>query len=126
MSTATATLAEKLLVGLKAEPSVDLGQLSRALQEAHSRGVNAVRAAVAQGIAVESLERVAWWHQGYDIAEIDPNKVDLAPFARIPIGVAKALRVLPLSYSDSGSRQPRRGRRVAQKTGPRTRSDRCC
>ena len=104
MNAVTSTLAEKLLVGLKFEPGVDLAALARSMDEAHSRGVNAVRAVVAQGISVESLERVAWWHQGYDIAEIDPNKVDLAPFARLPIGVAKALRVLPLGPGNEGFR----------------------
>ena len=104
MNAVTSTLAEKLLVGLKSEPGVDLAALARSMDEAHSRGVNAVRAVVAQGISVESLERVAWWHQGYDIAEIDPNKVDLAPFARLPIGVAKALRVLPLGPGNEGFR----------------------
>ena len=104
MTAATVSLAEKLLVGLRSEPGVDLVALARSMDEAHSRGVNSVRAVVAQGISVESLERVAWWHQGYDIAEIDPNKVDLAPFARLPIGVAKALRVLPLGPGNEGFR----------------------
>jgi type IV pilus assembly protein PilB len=104
MSTGTLTLADKLLVGLKQEPGVDLASLARSLHEAYGRGVNAVRAAVSEGVGIESLERVAWWHQGYDIADIDPNKVDLAPFARLPVGVAKALRVLPLGQGVTGFR----------------------
>jgi type IV pilus assembly protein PilB len=104
MSGATLALADKLLVGLRSEPGADQDKLATALRYAHSRGVSAVRALVAEGISIEALERVAWWHQGYEIADVDPGEVDLSPFARLPVAVAKALRVLPLGPSPDGFR----------------------
>ena len=104
MSTALVSLPDKLLTGLRKEPGVDLEKLSSAMAEAFARGVNPARAVVLAGVSMEALERVAWWHQGYDIAEIDPNNVDLAPFARLSVQVAKALRVLPLGSADGGFR----------------------
>lgn len=97
-------LADKLLVGLRTEQGIDHERLEAAIRHAHSRGVNAVRALVAEGVSLEMLERVAWWHQGYELAEIDPANVDLAPFARMPVAVAKALRVLPLGPGPDGFR----------------------
>jgi type IV pilus assembly protein PilB len=104
MSVGTVSLPDKLVAGLRSEPGLDLEKLSRSMQDAFARGVNPVRALINEGVSVEALERVAWWHQGYDIAEIDPNNVDLAPFTLLPINVAKAMRVLPLGKAEGGFR----------------------
>jgi type IV pilus assembly protein PilB len=97
-------LADKLLIGLRTEQGIDLERLSAAIRHAHSRGVNAVRALVAENVSIEVLERIAWWHQGYELADIDPTNIDLAPFTRLPVAVAKALRVLPLGPGPDGFR----------------------
>jgi type IV pilus assembly protein PilB len=97
-------LADKLLIGLRTEQGLDLERMGAAIRHAHSRGVNAVRALVAENVSIEALERIAWWHQGYELADIDPANVDLAPFSRLPVAVAKALRVLPLGLGPDGFR----------------------
>lgn len=97
-------LADKVLQGLKSEPGLDPVKLDNGVRAGHARGISAVRALLLEGVSLEMLERAAWWHQGYDIADIDPGNVDLAPFARLPVAVAKALRVLPLGPGATGFR----------------------
>jgi type IV pilus assembly protein PilB len=100
VSHAQALLAEKLLIGLRNESGVDLERVTNAIRRGFEAGVNPVRAALAAGVAIEALERVAWWHQGYDVAEVNVPTLDPALLGRIPVAVCKQLKVIPLDRRD--------------------------
>ncbi len=103
-SVSSTSLADKVLIGLRNEAGLDLERLAAGVRQGYSRGISPVRAVLESGATVEMLERAAWWHQGYELADIDPSNVDLAPFTRLPVALAKALRVLPLGAGPRGFR----------------------
>jgi type IV pilus assembly protein PilB len=100
MSHAQMLLAEKLVVSLRQESSVDLERIVPAIKRGFEMGVNPVRAALLAGVPVETLERVAWWHQGYDVADVDPFAIDPGLLARMPVHVCKQLKAIPLARVD--------------------------
>ena len=100
MSHPQALLAEKLLIGLRNESGVDLERVTNAIRRGFEAGVNPVRAALSAGVAIEALERVAWWHQGYDVADVNVPTLDAALLARLPVAVCKQLQVIPLDRRD--------------------------
>jgi type IV pilus assembly protein PilB len=95
-------LADKLLAALANDQSANTSALAVAFERAASRGISPVRTALANGIALEALERAAWWHQGYDVADIDTNTIDASSFARFPIELARAYQALPLGRDAEG------------------------
>jgi type IV pilus assembly protein PilB len=95
-------LAERLLAALSSERAVDPRALRDAIVVGYQRGLTPVRAAVQGGVAVELLERAAWWHQGYETADIDLDRVDLRYFQRLPLAVAKSSNVMPIGHDDGG------------------------
>jgi type IV pilus assembly protein PilB len=102
MAAAATQLVEKLIAALSTEASIDSSRLAEAIERGFARGVNPVRAVLDSGVGLEVLERVAWWHQGYDVAEIDVNAIDPSFFARFPVTMAKAYNALPLGQGSEG------------------------
>jgi type IV pilus assembly protein PilB len=99
---ATMALADKLLTALANDQSASTSTLAVTFERAANRGISPVRTALANGIALEALERAAWWHQGYDVAEIDASTIDASSFVRFPIELARAYQALPLGRDADG------------------------
>jgi type IV pilus assembly protein PilB len=95
-------LADKLLAALANDQSANTSALAIAFERAAHRGISPVRTALANGVAVEALERAAWWHQGYDVADIDTSTIDASSFSRFPIELARAYQALPLGRDADG------------------------
>src|SRR5512132_3430656 len=98
----TMALADKLLAALANDQSANTSALAGASERAAHRGVSPVRTALANGVALEALERAAWWHQGYDVADIDTGTIDASSFVRFPIELARAYQALPLGRDADG------------------------
>src|SRR5580765_864344 len=98
----TMALADKLLAALANDQSANTSALAVAIERAGVRGISPVRTALANGVALEALERAAWWHQGYDVADIDASTIDASSFSRFPIELARAYQALPLGRDAEG------------------------
>ena len=97
-----AALADRLLVCLASEAQVDAAALRQAIVVGYQRGLTPVRAALVAGLPVEMLERAAWWHQGYDTADIDIDRIDPRWFQRLPLAVARTHAVIPIGRDETG------------------------
>ena len=96
------TAAERLVAALANERAVDSVELRRVVQEGMRRGLSAVRAALESGVAIDVLERAAWWHQGYDTAEIELDRLDMRLFQRLPLSMARAYEAMPVGQDSMG------------------------
>jgi hypothetical protein len=101
MAAAANLLVDKLIAALSTEAAIDTGRLADAVERGFARGLNPVRAVLESGVGIDVLERVAWWHQGYDVAEIDINAIDPSFFNRFPVTMAKAYNALPLGQGSA-------------------------
>jgi len=95
-------VAERLVAALATERAADSVEVRRVVQEGMRRGLSAVRAALQSGLPLDVLERAAWWHQGYDTADIELDRLDMRLFQRLPLTMAKAYEAMPIGQDSMG------------------------
>ena len=96
------TAAERLVAAHPTQRSVDSIELRRVVQSGMRQGLSAVRAALTSGVSLEVLEQAAWWHQGYDTAEIELDRLDMRLFQRLPLSMARAYEAIPVGQDSMG------------------------
>ena len=95
-------VAERLVAALATERAADSVEVRRVVQEGMRRGLSAVRAALQSGLPLDVLERAAWWHQGYDTAVIELDRLDMRLFQRLPLAMARAYEAMPIGQDPMG------------------------
>jgi type IV pilus assembly protein PilB len=94
--------AERLIAALANERIADSIEVRQLVHEGMQRGLSAVRAALESGLALDVLERAAWWHQGYDTADIIVDRLDMRLFQKLPLSMARAYEAMPIGQDSLG------------------------
>lgn len=89
-------LAERLIAALATERASDSVDLRRVITEGIRIGRSPVRAVIEAGLPLDAVERAAWWHQGYETADIAVDRLDMRLFQRLPLATARAYEAMPL------------------------------
>lgn len=89
-------LAERLIAALATERASDSVDLRRVITEGIRIGRSPVRAVIEAGLPLDAIERAAWWHQGYETADIAVDRLDMRLFQRLPLVTARAYEAMPL------------------------------
>ena len=89
------TPADRLVIALGQERGLELDGIVATITAGVRQGFSFVRAAFDAGVTIERLERAAWWHQGYDVADIDPDDIEMRHFAKLPVNLAKTFDCVP-------------------------------
>lgn len=92
----TADYSEELLAALGGVDTIDLAMCARAISDGRARGLRPLRALLAAGIAMDVLERAAWQHKGFAIAEIVEQDIDQSLLDAFPLALARRLHALPV------------------------------
>jgi len=95
-------LAERLIAALGTERAAESVDLRRVIAEGLRAGRSPVRAAIEFGLPLDALERAAWWHQGYETADIAIDRLDMRLFQRLPLAMARAYEAMPLGQDSAG------------------------
>lgn len=89
-------LAERLIAALATERASDSVDLRKVITEGIRIGRSPVRAVIEAGLPLDAVERAAWWHQGYETADIALDRLDMRLFQRLPLATARAYEAMPL------------------------------
>ncbi|MFZ4516524.1 MAG: GspE/PulE family protein [Acidimicrobiia bacterium] len=86
-----------LLAALKAQDDVDVAACERVIAEGRTCGLRPLRALYLAGVALATLERAAWNHQGFAVADVVESDVDVTLLDGFPVALARRLQALPIA-----------------------------
>jgi type IV pilus assembly protein PilB len=94
--TTTLSYARPLLEALRGTDGFDEARYSQAIADGAARGLRPLRALLAFGIDLTVLERAAFTHQGFEVADLTEDDVDPLLLETFPLASARRLAALPL------------------------------
>lgn len=95
---ATSGYASALVEALRGSEGFDAARYEAAIAEGAQRGLRPMRALLAIGLSIETLELAAWAHKGYELVDLHEEDVDLAVLEGFPLAIARRLHAMPIRF----------------------------